>query len=182
MYRFALAVPLLTLIPAFAADPPKPAINKIFDNQLTMVERELVPLLDAMPEDKFQFTPKVGEFRNVRTFAQQATHIAYVNYAVAAAVLGEKNPSETGASENGPANLKTKADIVQYVKDSFTYTHRAMNMLTDANLTELVKSAFGDNKTSRIYMANVALWHSMDHYGQMVVYARMNGIIPPASR
>ena len=180
MSRSVLA--LCALVPVFAADPVAPPISKIFDQQLTSLEREFVPLVEAMPAEKFSFAPTGGEFKGVRTFAQQASHVAYVNYAVAAAVLGEKNPSETDSSENGPANLKTKEDVVKYVKDSFAYAHRAMATLTDANLTGLVQSAFGNNKTTRIYMANVTLWHSFDHYGQMVVYARMNGIIPPASR
>ena len=180
MRRSVLA--LCALVPVFAADPVAPPISKIFDQQLTSLEREFVPLVEAMPAEKFSFAPTGGEFKGVRTFAQQASHVAYVNYAVAAAVLGEKNPSETDSSENGPANLKTKEDVVKYVKDSFAYAHRAMATLTDANLTGLVQSAFGNNKTTRIYMANVTLWHSFDHYGQMVVYARMNGIVPPASR
>jgi uncharacterized damage-inducible protein DinB len=180
MYRF-LAICVLAF-PAFAADPAAPSISKVFDQQLTSLEKEFVPLVEAMPAEKFGFAPKDGEFNKVRTFALQANHVAYVNYAVAAAVLGEKNPSETGPNENGPKNLEGKEAIVKYVKASFAYTHKAMAMLTDRNLTDMVQSAFGDGKTTRIYMANVALWHSFDHYGQMVVYARMNGIVPPASR
>ena len=182
MHRLLFALCASAFLPAFAADTAAPPISKVFDQQLSSLEREFVPLVEAMPAEKFSFAPTAGEFKGVRTFAQQATHVAYVNYAVAAAVLGEKNPSETDASENGPANLKTKDDIVKYVKDSFAYAHKAMATLTDANLNQMVKSAFGNNKTPRVYMASVALWHSFDHYGQMVVYARMNGIVPPASR
>jgi uncharacterized damage-inducible protein DinB len=182
MQRLVLAFCASVGLCAFAADPVAPPISKVFDQQLSSLEREFVPLVEAMPADKFSFAPTGGEFKGVRTFRQQATHVAYVNYAVAAAVLGEKNPSESDASENGPANLKTKEEIVNYVKASFAYTHKAMATLTDGNLTGLVQSAFGKNKTTRIYMANVALWHSFDHYGQMVVYLRMNGIVPPASR
>lgn len=182
MHRYLLAFSMLSLLPVFAAEPAAPPISKVFDQQLSMVEKEVVSLVEAMPEDKFGFSPKVGAFDGVRTFGQQASHIAFVNYAVSAAVLGEKNPSTTDDKENGPATLKTKADFVKYVKDSFAYAHKAMGTLTDANLTEMVQSAFGNNKTTRIYMANVSLWHTFDHYGQMVVYARMNGIVPPASR
>jgi hypothetical protein len=57
-----------------------------------------------------------------------------------------------------------------------------MQSLTSANLTGMVKSAFGEGEVPRVSMATVAVWHTFDHYGQMVVYARMNGIIPPASR
>ena len=181
MYRI-LGLCALTLLPAFAADPVAPSVSKVFDQQLSMVEREFVSLVEAMPADKFGFAPTGGEFTSVRTFAQQASHVGFVNYAVSAAVLGEKNPSATGPNENGPTTLKSKDDIVNYLKASFAYAHKAMGTLTDHNLTELVQSAFGNNKTARIYMANVTLWHSFDHYGQMVVYARMNGIVPPASR
>lgn len=180
MYRLILACCTLSTI--FAADPAASRVSKLFDNQLSMLEREFVPLVEAMPTGQFFFAPTGGEFKGVRTFAQQASHVAFVNYAVSAAVLGEKNPSEAGANENGPANLKTKEDVVKYVKDSFAYAHKAAATLTDANLMDMIQSAFGNNKTPRLNMASVTLWHSFDHYGQMVVYARMNGIVPPASR
>jgi len=87
-----------------------------------------------------------------------------------------------GAGENGPASLRSKDDIVRFLKDSIAYSHKAMTTITDSNVTELVQSAFGSNKVPRLNMANVVAWHSMDHYGQMAVYARMNGVVPPASR
>ena len=158
-------------------------VAKIYDGDLSMIESELVPLVEAMPEAKFGFAPKEGEFKNARTFAQQATHVASVTYACAAAMLGEKNPIDMGQSENGPASLKTKADVVKYLKDSFAYAHKAMAKLTEKALTEQVTSAFNaKQKVPRASMASVPVWHSFDHYGQMVIYARMNGIIPPASR
>lgn len=177
-----LLVCMLAAVPLFAADPPASAIAKIFDSQLKGLERELVPLAEAMPADKYDFAPSNGEFKSVRTFGLQASHIATVIYQVSASVLGEKVPVETGKDENGAATLKGKDDIVRYLKDSLTYAHKAMASLTDANLTGMVKSAFGDNQVPRVSMASVAVWHSFDHYGQMVVYARMNGIVPPASK
>ena len=164
------------------SDSSAPPVSKIFDQQLAMVEGELVPLAEAMPADKYGFAPTHGEFHGVRTFSHQVSHVAAVIYAVSASVLGEKNPSESGESENGPASLKTKDDVVKYLKDAFAYGHKAMNSLTAENLTQMVPSAFGDDKVPRVSMATVTVWHSFDHYGQMVVYARMNGIIPPASR
>src|SRR6266852_4165200 len=88
----------------FAADAPSTTVSKIFDGQLRTIEREIVPLAEAMPAEKYSFAPTGGEFKGVRTFAQQMTHVAAVLYAVSANALGEKNPSETGASENGPAS------------------------------------------------------------------------------
>lgn len=166
----------------WAADPPAPTVSRVLDGQIRMVESEVVPLAEAMPEDKYNFAPTGGEFKNVRTFAQQAKHIAYVNYTVAAALLGEKNPSTTGASENGPDDLKTKDQIVKYLKDSFAYAHKAVQGLTSENATQLIDSPFGSGKTARLGPASTVVWHTFDHYGQMVIYARMNGIVPPASR
>lgn len=164
-----------------AADPAN-VVSKTFDQQLTMIEREVVPLAEAMPAEKYSFVPTAGEFKKSRTFGQQASHVAAVIYAASASVLGEKNPTEMGEGENGPASLKTKEDIVKYLKDSITYAHRATAMLTSQNLTEMVDSAFGKNKVPRLSMATVPVWHSFDHYGQMAIYARLNGIVPPASR
>jgi len=172
---------LFAAMTAFAADAP-PSVAKIFDGQLMSAEQEIVGLAEAMPADKYTFAPTSGEFKGVRTFGQQATHIATVIYEVSASVLGEKSPVDAGKNENGPASLKTKDEIVKYLKDAFAYGHKANGMLTSQNLMSLVTSAFGNEKVPRLSMATVAVWHSYDHYGQMVVYARMNGVVPPASR
>ena len=165
---------------AYAAEVP--SVSKVLDGELAMVERELVPLAEAMPADKYAFAPTHGEFKSVRTFGQQVGHVAAVMYMVSAAVLGEKVPSEAGEGENGPATLKTKDDYVNFLKGAIAYSHKAMQSLTATNITGMVKSAFGDGQVPRLSMATVPVWHTFDHYGQMVVYARMNGIIPPASR
>jgi hypothetical protein len=165
-----------------AADPVAPPLSKTFDGEVSMVEREVVSLAEAMPAEKYGFVPTGGEFSKSRTFGQQVAHIAAVNYACSAAVLGEKSPMEMGEGENGPASLKTKADIVKFLKDSFAYTHKAMATVTAQNLNDMIASAFGSNKTPRVSMVSVPVWHTFDHYGQMVIYARMNGIVPPASR
>ncbi len=166
---------------------PKPAvgdhvpISRILDNQVKVIESEFVPAADAMPEDKYSFAPTNGEFKGVRIFAQQITHVAATNWMVGGAILGEKPPADIGEGENGPANLKSKADIMKYVKDSFAYAHKAAASITDQNATEVIKSPFGGTST-RLSLATIFAWHSFDHYGQMVEYLRMNGIIPPASR
>jgi ABC-type uncharacterized transport system YnjBCD ATPase subunit len=87
-----------------------------------------------------------------------------------------------GTDENGPANITSKADIIQYLKDSFAYLHKAANSVTETNVLEMVQSPFGPNKVARLSLITGALAHPFDHYGQMVVYLRMNNIIPPASR
>ena len=158
-----------------------PTLSAIMDRAVGQVESEFVPAAEAMPEEKYSFAPTNGEFKGVRTYAEQIKHVAAVNYMIAAAVLEEKPPVDLGG-ENGPATITTKADILKFLKDSFAYSHKAMGSINEKNQTDQVKSPFGEGKVSRIGIANVALWHPFDHYGQMVVYLRMNGIIPPASR
>jgi hypothetical protein len=173
----------LVSVLTFAAEPPKASFAKTFDGDLTSAEKEIVSLAEAMPADKYNFAPTAGEFTGVRTFAQQMRHIAAVNDEVAAAILGEKNPVDPGKSENGPDSLDNKGAIVQFLKDSFTYAHKAINTITAQNVLAEVRSPFdGGHPTTRASMATILTWHSFDHYGQAVVYARMNGVIPPASR
>ena len=180
---------LLFGVVAAAQDKPKsdapkapPSVTQIIDRTFSSLEREFVPAVEAMPEDKFDFAPTNGEFKGVRTFRQQAMHVAATNYQVAAAILGEKSPVEYGKGDNGPENLTSKADVVKFVKDSFAYTHKALATVNDKNLNGWIKNPFGDGQATRLGMAMVVTWHSFDHYGQMVEYLRMNGIIPPASR
>jgi uncharacterized damage-inducible protein DinB len=175
---------LLFSASVFAAEPAEISpVAKVFDSQLNSLEREVVSLAEAMPAEKYSFAPKDGDFKGVRTFAQQVTHIATVNYEVASVILGEINPVEMGSDENGAAGLKSKEQIVEYLKKSFAYTHRAMRMLTHENLMEPVQNAFSPKtKAPRLSMATIPQWHSFDHYGQMAVYARMCGVVPPASR
>lgn len=165
-----------------AADVPASSVSKIFEQQLAMTEQDVVPLAEAMPADKYDFAPSQGDFKGVRTFGQQVSHVAAVIHAVSAGILGEKNTISMGDGENGPASLKAKDDIVKFLKESFTHAHKAMASLTAANLTEMVQSPFGDNKIAKMELAMAPVWHSFDHYGQMVVYGRMNGVVPPASR
>jgi DinB family protein len=175
---FVLSFAGLTL----AQDAPKPPANagEVVDRQFKNLESEFVPLAEAMPADKYDFAPTAGEFKGVRTFALQARHVATVNYMIGSALLGEKPPVDT-KSENGSDDLKTKDQIVKYLKDSFVYVHKAINTINDKNVVEMIDGPFG-SKASRIGLGSSAVWHGFDHYGQMVVYLRMNGLVPPASR
>jgi len=156
-------------------------IAQVLDRSVSGVEKEFVSAADAMLEDKYSFAPTVGEFKGVRTFAQQVKHVAAVNYLVAAAILEEKPPVELG-DENGPDSLKSKADIVNFLKDSFAYVHKAVGSINEGNLLNPIKSPFGEGMTTRLGMATLVVGHCFDHYGQMVEYLRMNSIVPPASR
>jgi len=156
-------------------------IAQVLDRSVSGVEKEFVSAADAMPEDKYSFAPTNGEFKGVRTFAQQVKHVAAVNYLVGAAILEEKPPVEMG-SENGPDSLKSKTHIVNFLKDSFAYIHKAVGSINDGNLLNPIKSPFGEGAVTRLGMATLIVGHCFDHYGQMVEYLRMNSIVPPASR
>jgi uncharacterized damage-inducible protein DinB len=164
---------------AFAQSPAP--VGRLFDSQLRGVEGEIVGLVEAMPADKVNFAPTNGQFKGVRTFAEQAKHVSAVLYLVAAAANEEKPPVELGG-ENGPASVKSKEEIVKFMKDAFAYAHRAMSKLTAENLTQMVKSPFGEGQMAKGGAMFISVSHTFDHYGQMVVYARMNGIVPPASK
>jgi DinB family protein len=166
---------------AQAKPDQKPTFAMVLDRNLTNVEKEVVGAAEAMPDDKFNFAPTQGEFKGVRTFALQVRHIAVANYMLASGILGEKPPVEI-KSENGPDTLTSKADIVKYLRDSFAYAHKAANSIDENNVLGMVQSPFGPNKVTRLSLAIGMISHPFDHYGQMVEYLRMNGIIPPASR
>src|SRR6202140_3606333 len=177
---------LLALTIAAAAQAAKPkeerrTVTMVLDHTVLNVEDEFVPGGEAMPEDKFGFAPTDGEFKGVRTFAQQIKHVAAVNYELGAAILEQKSPVDIG-EEAGPASITTKADILKYLKESFAYVHKAIATINEKNVVETVRSPFGEGKVSRMGLAISVAWHGYDHYGQMGEYLRMKGIVPPASR
>ncbi len=157
-------------------------VSQVFDRSLSNAEREFVSAAEAMPEDKYSFAPTSGEFKGVRTFALQVRHVATANYEFGATILGEKSPVELGEDANGAASLKSKDEIVKYLKDSFAYLHKAIASINENNLVSPIKSPRGQGSITRLSMAILAVAHPFDHYGQMVEYLRMNNIVPPASR
>jgi len=183
----SVAIALLASLPALEAQAmPKPndekrTVTQVLDRTLSNTESEFVPAAEAMPEDKYSFVPTGGEFKGVRTYAQQIKHVAAVNYEIAAAILEEKPPAEIG-DESGPDSIKSKAEVLKYLKDSFAYAHKAAMSINDSNAVNTVKSPFGEGRVTRLGLATIIVTHCADHYGQMVVYLRMNGIVPPASR
>ena len=154
--------------------------------QVGILEREFVGAAEAMPDDKFNFAPGTlningSEYKDVKTFAEEVRHVAATNFLLWDAVTGDKPLIET-KEDNGPPQLKTKAEIVKYLKDSFALGHKAARSLTAESAVALAPSPFGQGQTTKLFCASFAVAHGFDHYGQMVEYLRMNGIIPPASR
>jgi hypothetical protein len=181
-----LSVALLSLTPSrisSAQQPPQPpTLASTVDRQITTVEKEILGVAEAMPEDKFNFSPEGlnipgSDYKGVRTFAVQLKHIAASNYFLWSPITGDKLPEGLGDG-NGSDAMKSKADILKFLKDSFALGHKAAGMLTSDNMLQPP----GQSKSPRLYLATFAVSHAFDHYGQLAEYLRMNGIIPPASR
>jgi uncharacterized damage-inducible protein DinB len=163
---------------------PPSSLTGACERLLTGIEKTIVDAAEAMPEDKFYFTPESlhiegSACEGVRTFAGQVKHLATDNYAIWSPITGDSMPR--GIKDvNGPAELKAKAEIMKFLKGSFALGHKAIATVTAENAMDMI--AFRGNKLPRLDLAFFALIHSNDHYGQMVVYLRMAGIVPPASR
>jgi hypothetical protein len=171
---------LLVALPAVAQQQPSPAktIPDSINYMWKMVESDFTSLAEAMPEDKWNFKPTQGAFTNVRTFAEQVKHVACANEAWAKKLRGETPPDRCDTGGSSPA--RTKAEILAYLHESFVMMDGEIANSKLDNLMAPMKGPYaGDN---RLEVLNSALWHISDHYGQLVEYVRMNGIVPPASR
>jgi uncharacterized damage-inducible protein DinB len=164
------------------AAQPAPTIASVVDGEISGIEKEIVAAAEAMPEDRFNFSPESlkipgSEYKGVRTFAGQVKHVAVANHFFWAPLTGDTVP-DAWEHENAPENLKSKAEIIQFLKESFALGHKAAATLTAENILQ----SPGHSKSTRLFLATFAVAHGYDHYGQMVEYLRMNGIVPPASR
>ena len=153
------------------------------ERQLNGIEKNIISTAEQMPEDKFYFTPenlnlKGSEFKGVRTFAGQIKHLAADNIFIWSAVTGDPVRDDM-TDVNGPQSVKTKADIMKYLKESFALGHKAIATLTEKNAMEMI--SFRGRDLPRLDLVFYALTHANEHYGQMAVYVRMCGIIPFAS-
>lgn len=155
---------------------------KVYGNMIRIAERDIVNLAEAMPAEKYSFAPaaelfaqgQTTEFKGVRTFAQQVAHVASSNYEYLQA-MGFAKDKDFAAIEK----LTTKPEALQALKDSFALAEKAAATITPENAFE----GLGPKKAqTRASLAGAIAWHTMDHYGQMVVYGRMNGVVPPGSR
>jgi len=165
------------LLLAWDASPPSGAFQALISNS----EALLMGAANEMPADKYDFVPAVGEFRGVRSFGKQLKHAAAVQYLVANSILGEPVTADM-SDERGPDTIRSKAEVVAYLQGSFDSLHRAAAEVTDQNAFAPVNGIFSSAPATRAGLIAGVLVHSSDHYGQVVEYLRMNGIIPPASR
>jgi uncharacterized damage-inducible protein DinB len=143
------------------------------------VEHDFMALAEAMPEDKWNFKPTQGDFSKVRTFGEQVKHVACGNEAWAKQIAGEK-PLPARCDLGGTNPAKTKAEVLAYLRDSFAMIDKAIANTNAENLLQSNSGRYwGSNRLSAL---TATVWHISDHYGQLVVYLRMNGIVPPASK
>src|SRR5260370_38523253 len=161
---------------------PSPTVASVVDREISTIEKNIVEAAEAMAEDKFNFTPESlhvpgDDYKGVRTFAVQVKHVAASNYFLWSPLTGDKVP-ENIKDGKGPADLKSKADILKFLKDSFALGHKAAATLTVENMLQIPEHS----KSTRLHLATFGVAHAYDHYGQMVEYLRMNGIVPPASQ
>jgi hypothetical protein len=145
----------------------------------TMIERSFVNLADAMPAEKYAFKPTDGEFKEARTFGEQVKHVACANFAFFNEIEKKEPPSM--CATGGPSPARTKAELMTYLRESFDYAQGVLRTMTPANALDPAGGPYGGEST-RLGLTTMAVWHASDHYGQLVVYLRMNGLVPPGSQ
>jgi uncharacterized damage-inducible protein DinB len=161
---------------------PAATINSVIDREVSAVEKQVTDAAEAMPEEKFNFSPESlriagADYKGVRTFAVQVKHIAASNYFIWSGITGDKLPANL-KDGNGPEDVKTKAEILKFLGESFALGHRAAAALTIENMLQTPEG----KKSTQLRLAVFGVEHAFNHYGQMVEYLRMNGVVPPASR
>ena len=169
-----------------AAPPKVPAgtmiePSKSFDALLKIYEEQIMGAVNAMPADKYDFAPSQAIFKaeqttsydKVRTFGQMVAHVAQANFYFFGTLGGAKPDVDMKAI----GNMTSKDDTMKALAASFAYAHKQIATLTAANAFASVK----DDQT-KSSMTAFGIAHMCDHYGQLVEYLRMNGIVPPASQ
>ncbi len=181
-------------IPTFAQQPTAAEMSKnetvasALLRGMRSQEYEIRSAAEAMPEDKYSYRPAAGQFKNekpefgpaeVRTFAEQVKHVACSNFGFAAELDGQKPPE--ACDKGGPNPARAKKELLIYLRDSFAAISKSLGAITAQNMYEPIEGPYAGPNT-RLGLATVVIWHCADHYGQMTLYLRLNGIVPPASR
>jgi len=180
-----------------AASPQQPTAAELSKKEtvasallrgLEYQEYEVRSAAEAMPEEKYDYRPAEGKFKSektpvgpaeVRTFAEQVKHVACANFAFAAELDGQKPPE--ACDKGGPSPAKSKKELLIYLRDSFAAIRKSLGATDSKNMFDPIEGPYAGPNT-RLGLATVILWHAADHYGQMTLYLRLNGIVPPASR
>jgi len=179
---------------AHAQDPTaadiakKETVASAFTRGFQYQEYQVRSAAEAMPEDKYGFRPAEGKFKNekpefgpaeVRTFAEQVKHVACANFGFSAELDGTTPPA--ACDKGGPSPARTKRELLIYLRDSFTAVNKSLGAVTQKNMFDPIDGPYATPAT-RLGLATTIIWHAADHYGQMALYLRLNGIVPPSSR
>ena len=159
-------------------DVPK-SISESVSGPLQFAEGSFLSVAEAMPEEKYGFIPTAGKFDDARSFGEQVKHVACAQFAFFNEFEGKKPPDDCERGGHDPA--KTKAELVKYLKDSFDYGNRVLATLTSKNALDRVEGRYAGPNT-KLGISVIAVFHMTDHYGQVVEYLRMNGIVPPVTQ
>lgn len=163
---------------AKAGDIPTTIADSVGHN-LKFIEGSFLGVAEAMPENKYDFVPSGGNFQGVRSFGEQVKHVACGQFAFFNEFEGKQPPADCEKGGHNPA--KTKAELIQYLKDSFDYGNRVLATLTANNALDRVEGRYAGPNT-KLGISVIAVWHITDHYGQLVEYLRMNGLVPPMTQ
>jgi uncharacterized damage-inducible protein DinB len=176
-----LAVSVLTALVSaqdtMKKDAPKPAVSPsqaLLDNW-NDISRKLIAMAEDFPEDKYDFKPVPAE----RSFAEQLLHAANTNYFFINPAIGLKPPAEEDPKR---ADFKSKAAVVEFVKKAFADGAAAIKQKGDKGMNDLIVDPFANQQVRVSDMAWGLIEHSGEHYGQLVVYYRVAGLVPPESR
>jgi uncharacterized damage-inducible protein DinB len=157
--------------------PPKPAVgpSQALLENWNYIGRKLIAMAEDFPEDKYDFKPVPAE----RTFAEQLLHAANANYFFTNPAMGLKPPAEEDPKRE---QYKTKAAVVEFVKKAFADGAAAIKQKGDKGMNDLIVDPFENQQTRVSDMAWGIIEHSGEHYGQLAVYYRVAGMVPPESR
>jgi len=182
------AAPSQSQQPTAAEMSKKETVASALVRAADLQEYEVRSVAEAMPEELYSYRPAEGKFKNekpqygpaeVRTFAEQVKHVACANSGFAAELDGQKPPE--ACDKGGPNPARTKKELLIYLRDSFAAISKSLGAITAQNMYQPIEGPYAGPNT-RLGLATVVIWHCADHYGQMTLYLRLNGIVPPASR
>ncbi len=163
---------------SFVGDVPTSIAASVGDS-LKFTEESFLSIAEAMPEEKYGFIPTAGNFQGVRSFGEQVKHVACAQFAFFNEFEGKQPPADCEKGGHDPA--KTKAELIKYLKDSFAYADHVVATLTPKNALDRIEGRYAGPNT-KLGISVVSVWHVTDHYGQIVEYLRMNGIVPPGTQ
>lgn len=174
--------------PTAAEMSAKETVAAAFLRSLDSQEYELRSAAEFTPAEKYDYRPRPGDYsgvnpgfgpKDLRTFGEQIKHVACANFAFSAELDGKTPPP--ACDTGGPSPAKTRDELVAYLRDSFKALRKSFGAITQKNMFDPIEGPYAGPNT-RLGIANVVVWHCADHYGQLVLYMRLNGIVPPASR